>query len=187
MDKIIILQGVRVTIKFASDDQFMQWVRPNVELAKKPVADGLISVDGFIDDETRTPIRFDMKPHMKDQFLATFLSLGTKTAFVSSGIPVPIEERDLALSAMLKAGLSILTGQRVSEDIIKERISVCSEPCEYLRRTPSGQYYCGICGCNLSIDGRINLAAMVEKRDASGKVTEGCKHPERSQGKGWKR
>ena len=109
---------------------------------------------------------------------------------------VPVAERQIGFMKAVGA-LAASAGERVSDEITKERVETACEnahwnpghPCEWALKTPAGQLHCGRCGCNLSATEKLlpNLARMAEKRDKDGKITVGCKHPERNQGKGWKR
>lgn len=78
---------------------------------------------------------------------------------------------------------ALFTGRRVSDEIRREREGTCAK-CEWVRQTPGGAYWCGRCGCGVSPEYRaiVNLAAYAERLPGWG-----CKHPERSQGKGWRR
>jgi len=74
---------------------------------------------------------------------------------------------------------AVLTGRKVADEVRVEREGTCAG-CEHVRKDARGMF-CNLCGCG--IGGRIlNLAAYEEELPG-----RGCKHPERGQGKGWKR
>lgn len=100
--------------------------------------------------------------------------------------PIKVEDRQLGLADAAKAIAFTLSLPRVADEIKTEREDTCMT-CEYVRKTEgTGQTFCSLCKCNIR-NPILNLAALEEQRDEQGNVKEGCKHPERSQGKGWKR
>lgn len=76
---------------------------------------------------------------------------------------------------------AVAFGKRVLDDTIQERLRTCST-CDYMRRTESGDTWCGACGCKISTNNVVdNLAAYEENLPKWG-----CKHPKRAEGLGWK-
>ena len=94
-----------------------------------------------------------------------------------------IGDRDITLSEAFKAGIAAFTAKRVGKEVLEERVGICGT-CEFARSTVDGQMFCGICSCNLSADPKaiINMAALEENLPAYG-----CAHPDRADGKGWRR
>jgi heterodisulfide reductase subunit A-like polyferredoxin len=86
------------------------------------------------------------------------------------------------IEKVISAAKALLTGENVSEEILKARIEICSK-CPYAkRRTQNGESVpvaCNVCGCAVSTNSSkiINLARFVETD------SYGCKHPSGSQ---WK-
>jgi hypothetical protein len=157
---------------------------------------GLVKVYFTLDDGRRGALV--VPTDKRDGLIATMV------AAAAPGGPgahpsVPVQERSISFAQAMKAAAATATAERVSEDIQRERVeTACFNShwksggnCEWLFQTPEGRTYCGRCGCNLSATERgivPNLAALVEKRNPkTGKIVRGCKHPEREQGKGWKR
>lgn len=95
-----------------------------------------------------------------------------------------IATRDISVAEAAKAVAFTLSQSRVSDAVREAREATCAT-CEHIRQTPEGQKFCGLCKCNIQ-NPVFNLAALVESKDQHGNVTSGCKHPERSQGKGWR-
>lgn len=89
--------------------------------------------------------------------------------------------RPTAASAMTFAEAAIL-GKYVSDEVREEREAICAT-CPYSKVDARGRY-CNICGCGVSSEERQirNLAAYEENPP-----NWGCKHPQRSEGHGWKR
>ncbi|MCX6901689.1 MAG: hypothetical protein NT105_23670 [Verrucomicrobia bacterium] len=72
-----------------------------------------------------------------------------------------------------------LTARHVPADVRQAREAVCAV-CEY-RLTLNGNVSCVLCGCRVNGGGSIrNLSGYEENLPRWG-----CKHPARSQGKGW--
>lgn len=87
------------------------------------------------------------------------------------------------IKAALKAAKVISTHRKVPLEIQQERMAAC-ESCDKVRFDKAkGVHWCSMCGCRVSKDAAIilNLAAYEEGDEPL------CKHPERSQGKGWRR
>jgi hypothetical protein len=105
-------------------------------------------------------------------------------AMTGSAFVIPEEGRNLTAAGVWNASVAMLTGKKVSEEVVQERMAICSV-CEHVRSLPSmGGLYCGLCSCNLSADMKaiINMAALEEELPAFG-----CKHEKRAEGRGWRR
>lgn len=100
----------------------------------------------------------------------------------------PEEKRSFSQLVMrLKPAVMGALAKRVDDETRAERVAICAT-CDHLR-SDGDQQFCGVCKCNISAaSGRVfNLAAVEEKRGKAGQIVRGCKHPERAQGKGWRR
>ena len=80
-------------------------------------------------------------------------------------------------------GKAMVSGKYVSKEILEERAAICGK-CKFLRVTPEGVKWCGICGCKTSSEERKinNLAAYEENLPHWG-----CKYPNRPKEGGWER
>lgn len=78
---------------------------------------------------------------------------------------------------------AVAMGKKVDEQVFVDRLSIC-QACEYKRKDRFKHEYCGICGCSVSSDKNriLVLPSYIENLPLWG-----CKHPQRKQGKGWKR
>lgn len=95
--------------------------------------------------------------------------------------PATVQKAKVFLKAIIISG-------KVSPEIASERTSICAT-CDF-RRTDEKGDWCKACGCRYSADVREirNLSAYNEgPLDDQGFPEWGCKHPQRKQGKGWKR
>ena len=103
----------------------------------------------------------------------------------------PSEPRPAVSLQDLRTFLQAVTSApKVSDEIAEERMETCRS-CDLLRVDPaSGEQYCSLCGCKVQRSGwQISLLPRYEEgpKNEAGQVAWGCKHPERAQGKGWKR
>jgi hypothetical protein len=78
--------------------------------------------------------------------------------------------------------LAMITGKFVEDQTVIEARRRTCETCEYRRIDKTGQGFCSLCGCSVNAESKriTNLAAYEENLPAWG-----CKHPQRSEGKGW--
>jgi hypothetical protein len=97
------------------------------------------------------------------------------------GIPVGTRPK-IGVGGAMKAAYAIATSKVVPLEVYDERQAVCRE-CSYARKDDSG-IFCGVCGCAVLREKKaiVNLAKYEENLPHWG-----CKHPERSKGKGWLR
>jgi hypothetical protein len=88
---------------------------------------------------------------------------------------------------------AIITGRYVPDAAKTERESICIG-CDRVRADKDG-LWCSLCGCRLTSKSKIdNLSAyeeIIQPLDSQNplplvkRVTQGCKHPDRENGKGW--
>lgn len=89
-------------------------------------------------------------------------------------------EQEITFKRAAVAFAAMLLAPDVSEEIRDERRAICAT-CPMLRKRPkSEQKFCNKCHCN--IGGSDDLTSKAENLPHWG-----CKHPQRGNGKGWKR
>jgi len=147
----------------------------------------IVAVFATLEPPDGRRIRLMVDESQKDKFLDALANAAKQ--------PLPntltVEERKLSLGSMALAAKAMLTAAKVQDEIREERMATCLDnqgtgPCQYLKKTPQGQTFCKLCGCNVSKEVQFaipNMAAIEEKLPQWG-----CKFPGRAEGKGgWKR
>ncbi len=150
--------------------------------------------------EGDTPFgRFHVEWDAAGQLVRESLELREPATPDSAGPPSEPRPRP-TLAMMRDWTIAALGGSYVDVATQREREATCAT-CDHVKTDAAGPW-CGVCGCGVGGDiMRVrNLAAYAEKLDpnttveitAYGKeigrgVTWGCKHPQRAQGKGWRR
>lgn len=121
----------------------------------------------------------DGQSEFRRQFEAEAKERAARQRQITANQPLPtITQMASAVSAMLEQGT-------VDRSVIDARLATCAG-CTHRRVNTSGQDWCGLCGCRLSHNATALLnMARYEEKTVNGVVVVGCKHPQRSHGKGW--
>jgi len=147
----------------------------------------IVAVFATLDPPDGRRIRLMVDESQKENFLNALANAAKQK------IPteLTIEERQLSIGGIAMAAKAMLTAAKVPDELREERMATCLSnqdgvPCTYLKKTPQGQTFCKLCGCNVSKEVQFatpNMAAIEEKLPQWG-----CKFPGRAEGKGgWKR
>lgn len=99
--------------------------------------------------------------------------------FPISGFPIKIKTPDNAkpIRKAINAATAILTAPHVSRETFEARQAAC-KTCEH-----NANDHCNVCGCKVQKEYKAIWNLPKHKENLP---HWGCKHPERSSGKGWK-